>query len=211
MRVLITGTTGGIGVAIREMFAGMNAEIIELNRADADFSSMREIGALASGSALDKEYDWVVFSHGYVDAEKKFLNQKPEEVEKTFAVNTLSVIRLTQLFLPKLKSGGGVIYISSVAALTANGFTPAYSASKAAVNTFAQSLAHNRLDLKFFSICPGPTKTAMFQKLQGDMARAQPPEAVVHVVQEIISGSFASGDIIVVRDSQTKVAAHLPA
>jgi short-subunit dehydrogenase len=212
MRVLITGTTGGIGSAILETFKKNDAEITEINRSDADFSSFEQTGALTDKVSKMSTFDWIVFSHGYVDAEKNFLLQKSEEIEKTFAINILSVIRLTQLLLPHLSPNGGIIFVSSVAALTANGFTAVYSASKAAVNTFAQALAHNRSDLQFYSLCPGPTATAMFEKLQGDMSRAQSPDAVAHVVAEIVSGAsdYKSGDIIVIRNGEARIGAHLP-
>ncbi len=213
MRILITGTTGGIGSAIKKAYEESGAEVVELNRSNADFSSFESTGALKEKISGMGVFDWVIFSHGYVDAQKNFLEQKPEEIEKTFSTNVLSVIRLTQMLLPQLSPDGGIIFISSVAALTANGFTAVYSSSKAAVNTFAQALAHNRSDLKFFSLCPGPTATVMFEKLQGDMSRAQSPEAVAQVALDITSGKseYKSGDIIVIRNGETRIGAHLPA
>jgi len=124
MHVLITGTTGGIGGAVKHALEASGAQITKINRENADLSSVEAIQNLRQNEAARGPYDWVIFSHGYVDAEKNFLLQRPQEIEKAFFINTLSVIYLTQILLPTIKPGGGIIFISSIAAVTANGFTP---------------------------------------------------------------------------------------
>ena len=212
MQILITGTTGGIGSAIKKTLSETGATIVEINRNEIDFSSFSEIQNVSKTSLANTSFDWIIFAHGYVDAEKEFQKQKPEEIEKIFAINTLSVIYLTQLFLKNIPAGGGIIYLSSTAALTSNGFTPAYSASKAAINTFAQAISRNQSHLSLYSICPGPTATPMLEKLKGDMARAQSPDAVAQLIKNLIEKKtdYKSGDLIELRNGQPRLAAHLP-
>jgi NAD(P)-dependent dehydrogenase (short-subunit alcohol dehydrogenase family) len=173
-----------------------------LIRATADLSSFAGITALeASISKRNIALDWLVFAHGFIDRETIIEKQRPEDILATFQVNVLSVIHLCQLFLKHLRNGGGIICVSSTAGLEANGRYAAYSASKAAVNNFMQGLARNRPALTIFTICAGPTRTAMLEKIGGDMAGAQDVSAVTDVILRLMAGpaDSMSGDIIVVR------------
>ena len=183
-----------------------------LIRKTADLSSFAEISGLEksiAGSHLD--LDWLVFAHGFIDSETTLEKQRPEDIANTFQVNALSVIHLCQLFLKHLREGGGVISVSSTAGLEANGRYAAYSAAKAALNNFMQGLARNRPALKFFTVCAGPTRTAMLEKIGGDLAGAQDVSAVTDVMLRIIArpADYKSGDIIVVRDGQVTLGGRL--
>jgi NAD(P)-dependent dehydrogenase (short-subunit alcohol dehydrogenase family) len=181
-------------------------------RETADLASFAEITALeASIAKRNIALDWLVFAHGLIDRETIIEKQRPEDILATFQVNVLSVIHLCQLFLKHLRDGGGIICVSSTAGLEANGRYAAYSASKAAVNNFMQGLARNRPALTVFTICAGPTRTAMLEKIGGDMADAQEVSAVTDVILRLMAGpaDSMSGDIIVVRDGQVTLAGRL--
>ena len=137
--------------------------------------------------------------------------QRPEDILTTFQVNVLSVIHLCQLFLKHMRDGGGIICVSSTAGLEANGRYAAYSASKAAVNNFMQGLARNRPALTFFTVCAGPTRTAMLEKIGGDLAGGQDVSAVTDVMLRIMArpAEYKSGDLIVVRDGQVTLGGRL--
>lgn len=137
-----------------------------------------------------EEVDWLIFAHGVIGE---------QNIEQTFGVNTMNCIMLTEKFLPYLKKG--VIYISSTAGRRGNTKFPIYSASKAALNSYAETMARKHPELQFYALCPGPTNTAMWRKLElgGD---AQEPVEVAKAVQAILDGGFKSGDIITVRDGK---------
>lgn len=155
--------------------------------------------------------DWLLFAHGYIDSETLLEKQRPEEIATTFQVNVLSVIYLCQLFLKHMRNGGGVICVSSTAGLAANGNYAAYSASKAAVNNFMQALARNRPALTFLTVCAGPTRTDMLEKIGGDLAGGQDVSAVTEVILQLMArpADYKSGDIIVVRDGQVTLGGRL--
>lgn len=183
-----------------------------LIRETADLSSFAGITALEAAIANKNiELDWLVFAHGFIDSETMLEKQRPEDILTTFQVNVLSVIHLCQLFLRHLRDGGGIICVSSTAGLEANGRYAAYSASKAAVNNFMQGLARNRPGLTLFTVCAGPTRTAMLEKIGGDMAAAQPVSAVTDLMLQLIAepANQASGDVIVVRDGEVTLAERL--
>lgn len=230
--VLLTGANGGIGHALLSALVADDAyRVIAVTRptpsaespalpenserlilATADLSSFAEIAALeATLAQRNIALDWLVFAHGFIDRETRLEKQRPEEIFTTFQVNVLSVIHLCQLFLKHLRDDGGIICVSSTAGLEANGRYAPYSASKAAVNNFMQGLARHRPALNVFTICPGPTRTAMLEKIGGDMADAQEVAAVTEVMLRLMGepANYMSGDLIVVRDGQVTLAGRL--
>ncbi|WP_236793441.1 SDR family NAD(P)-dependent oxidoreductase [Amycolatopsis sp. GM8] len=64
-----------------------------------------------------------------------------ENYDRVFAVNVRAPFFITQAALPRLRDGGRVINISSLAATLATPETIAYSASKGALDAFTLSLA----------------------------------------------------------------------
>ncbi|MFD9704492.1 SDR family NAD(P)-dependent oxidoreductase [Lentzea sp. NPDC059081] len=64
-----------------------------------------------------------------------------EDFDRVFAVNVRAPFFVTQAALPRLRDGGRIIAISSLAATLATPGTIAYSASKGALDAFTLSLA----------------------------------------------------------------------
>lgn len=230
--VLLTGAGGGIGHALLSALASDDACcVIAVTRptppevsqtlpakserlipATADLSSFAEISALeASFAKKNLKLDWLVFAHGFIDRETMIEKQRPEDILTTFQVNLLSVIHLCQLFLKHLHNRGGIICLSSTAGLEANGRYAAYSASKAGVNNFMQGLARNRPELTIFTVCAGPTRTAMLGKIGGDISAAQSVSAVTDVIRRLMARpeDYTSGDLIVVRDGRVTLGGRI--
>ncbi len=204
--VFLTGAGGGIGSATVVALGAGGARVIGVNRRDADLSVYKDILELTDRTAQEHGLlDWVVYAHGFIDAETDITKQREEDIAATFNINTLSVVYLTKLLLPRVRRG--FVFISSTAGLSPSGLYAAYSASKAAVNAFVQALAKNRSDLIFIAVCPGPTNTPMRQKIDADAASTQTPEVIANVIADIIVGSslYKSGDVIVVRDGRASL------
>lgn len=187
MRILLTGASGGIGSAIKEILKGH--ELTVVNRADADFASHYDVQNLDLGV---EKFDWVIFAHGFIGE---------RHLRRTFFVNVQSHIYLTRRLLPLLK--GGVINISSTSGITGNSKFPIYAASKAALNNYTKSMARAHPELKFYAVCPGPTDTKMWQglRLKGE---PQPPSAVADAVNHLLTCSHKSGDICTVRNGKVE-------
>lgn len=220
--ILVTGADGGMGSAIvhrlltrprRRIYAATRNP--ESGKGNVLFNDERvtilsaDLASHADSTSLQKEViamspriDWIIFTHGYIDTEQNFERQDPKNIDRTFAVNTLSILHLTQLFLPHLAPGAGVISISSTAGVNASGRHPAYSASKAAVNGFMQAMAWNRPEFLFVAVCPGPTNTKMREAVAHDAAKHQDPAIIAEVVERIMNkeNAYASGDVIIIKD-----------
>ena len=176
MKILLTGSTGGIGSAIHKVLEG--------NEVICPTGDVRTLEYMADIPPIG--YDWLIFAHGTIDE---------SDMQDTFDVNLLSNIYMTQHYAPRK----GVIYISSTAGINGNGKFPIYAASKAALNSYTKSMAMAHPEVGFYAICPGPTDTKMWRdlKLEGT---PQKPEAVAEAVQWVMSGEVPSGNIIIVRN-----------
>lgn len=205
--ILITGTTGGIGFAIKEMLEKAGNYVTEVNHTEVDLSSYADVEKFEKKISDDGlRFDWLVLAHGFIDPETDFERQTYKNIDRTFAVNTLSNIYLTKLFLKHVRVGGGIIFISSTAGLYGNSIFPVYAASKGAINTFVKALTHGYKNHSFYSVCPGPTETAMWQKIRGTRNDAQSPLAVAKVIEDILHGVYTRGDIIIVRNGEVSLA-----
>jgi len=210
--ILLTGAGGGIGSSIKKALEAQGHTVTGIDRSDADLTSRSGIEALAEKLVTEGTiFDWIVFSHGFIDAETDLAKQSLESMEHTLMLNTLSPIGITGKLLPTLPAGGGVVFISSTAGISPNGRYSTYSASKAALNAFSQALARAYPDKVFIALAPGPTDTAMREKIGGDRAKAQDPQAIADFIARLVAGrtEYRSGDIVVVRDGKDTLHARL--
>lgn len=218
--IMITGAAGDIGKAITALLSKeykiiavvrnkeSAKELSDLSNTTtfvADVASPKDIEKMKKG--ISEKIDWIVTAHGYIDPETNLEKEKPENIQKTFDINTLSLLFLGQAFNSSL--GSGAIFISSTAGISANGNFAAYSASKAAVNSITQAFARNRTAQTFISVCPGPTAGKMRASIGA--AGGQDPIEVAKVVKDLIDGKgeYKSGDILSVRDGKTTTASRL--
>lgn len=138
LRILITGSTGGIGSAIKERLEGEH-EVIPLGHQDVMASDT--FGTV----------DWLICAHGVLDE---------EDIMTTMVSNVVWNISLARRC-----KGAKIIFISSTAGIKGNDKYPVYAASKAALNTYGKSISKHR---ECYLVCPGPTDTKMWRNLNLD-------------------------------------------
>src|ERR1700736_2385943 len=103
-------------------------------------------------------------------------------LELSLAVNLYGPYGVTHAFLPLLtRSRGAIVNVLSLAAIAAVPFSPAYSISKAAAFSLAQSLRAllARQGLSVHVVLPGPVDTDMSRSL--DIPKAS-PESVARAI-----------------------------
>ena len=132
---------------------------------------------------------------------KTFLKMTPEEIEKTFAVNTLSHYHTTSLFVPPLlkrEDGGTIVTLSSVLGYLGAAHLSAYTASKAALNAYHASLTAELApypNMKTILVTPGQLSTDMFDGVeQGLLASFFGPVVDVQVMAMKIVKMIENGD-----------------
>jgi NAD(P)-dependent dehydrogenase (short-subunit alcohol dehydrogenase family) len=188
---IVTGASSGIGLAITSAFARAGAHCvlvaIDSVRGDAALNDLAAKGLRAELQVADvsdpaqvqtiaaeiaQRYpvvDILVNNAGvFLDEDREMHASavRDEIVARTLAVNLYGAIHACTAFDPLLQRGSRVINISSVMGLLSrrsDGYAPAYRLSKAAFNSYAQSLA---ADLKTRGVMvdcvhPGWVKTSI--------------------------------------------------
>jgi NAD(P)-dependent dehydrogenase (short-subunit alcohol dehydrogenase family) len=160
--VLVTGGSSGIGAALAEGFARAGAtvgicarradrlaEVLERVRAHApdsrswtvDLSDLDGIEAFARRVESDLGGVDVLVNNAGIPKRRRVDDLTPDVVEAVMRINYFSPIRLTLALLPGIeKRDGRIVNISSVAARLGPPAEAAYSASKAAVTAWSESM-----------------------------------------------------------------------
>ncbi len=102
-----------------------------------------------------------------------FQNFSSMEIDTTFSINAISLIKTIKTFYDKINSDQDfhVAVISSIAGLVSSPLYSVYSATKAAVSKFVESinaeLAGQEKQNRILSVCPGHIKGTRFHREQG--------------------------------------------
>ena len=123
------------------------------------------------------------------------LQLTPEVVDDVMAINYASPVRLTLALLPRMikRGSGRILTISSVAARFGPPREAAYSASKAALSAFMESLAVDLdgTDIKINLVNPGIIDTELFHLPDNEQSLADlealPVQAMVDAVKQQIA------------------------
>lgn len=176
---LITGGSSGIGLATAKRFVAEGALVFitgrrqtELDRAVSEVGS--NITAIRGDAAnladLDSVYDIIRLQQGHLDTvfanagigEFAALGQITEEhFDKQFDVNVKGMLFTVQKALPLLRDGGSIVLNASIVASKGNPNFSVYSASKAAVRSFARtwSVDLRARKIRVNAISPGTIPT----------------------------------------------------
>jgi NAD(P)-dependent dehydrogenase (short-subunit alcohol dehydrogenase family) len=143
--------------------AGGKATFLEIDVADND--SVKKAAREFSNS--EDHLDVLVNNAGVVvDGDEAILEISDDLFRKTLETNTLGALRVTRAFVPLLRKSKAprVINVSSGSGqLTggADGWAPAYSISKSALNGVTSQLAAALPKFAVNSVCPGWVRTDM--------------------------------------------------
>jgi NAD(P)-dependent dehydrogenase (short-subunit alcohol dehydrogenase family) len=216
MNVLITGASSGIGAGLARGFAADGHTVgICARREDRlkevladcqktapnsrlwvmDLSHLDRITAFAEQADNELGGIDLLVNNAGIPKRRHALQLTPDVVDDVMAINYSSPVRLTLALLPRMieRGQGRILTISSVAARFGPPREAAYSASKAALSAFMESLAVDLdgTDIKINLVNPGIIDTELFhlpdnEQSLGDL-EALPVEALVEAVKKQIA------------------------
>jgi NAD(P)-dependent dehydrogenase (short-subunit alcohol dehydrogenase family) len=215
--VLITGASSGIGAALAEGFAERGAvvgicarradrlaEVLERVRKHSPESQMWQVdladlaGLEAFAGKVSRELGGVdvLVNNAGIPKRKTVQVLTPEIVESVMAINYFSPVRLTLALLPELiERGGRIINLSSVAARLGPPAEAAYTASKAAITGWSESMLIDLADtdVKVHVVNPGVIDTELFQLPDNDAMVAEVEALPVRAIVDPVLAQLESG------------------
>lgn len=211
---LVTGGSAGLGLAIARRFAAEGAYVFITGRRKTELDrAIQQIGAGAAAircdaadlTDLDQAYATIGRQKGRLDVlvanagggEFVPLEAVTEEhFDKTFNTNVKGMLFTVQKALPLISDGGSIILTGSNTSVTGTPAFSVYSASKAAVRSFArcwcQDLKHRGIRVNALS--PGPTRTPGLNRLAGTEEQAETMQAAL--IEMIPLGRLGAPDEI---------------
>lgn len=183
---LITGGNSGMGLETARRFVAEGAKVIITGRRQKELdAAVKSIGGSITGiqgdvsslKDLDRLYAQIKKTHGHLDiifanaglAEFAPVEHITEEhYSHQFDVNVKGVVFTVQKGLPLLRDGGSIILNASVAGSSGFEAFSIYSATKAAVRSFARGWANDlkARKIRVNAISPGPIDTPIFDKME---------------------------------------------
>jgi NAD(P)-dependent dehydrogenase (short-subunit alcohol dehydrogenase family) len=208
---VITGGSSGIGLAIAKAYAREGAKVTIAGRS-ASQQLAQEIGPEAHAvecdvtrvADLERLFAEVGQRHGRVDvlvanAGRNVMAPVEYVDEATFDMlmdtNVKGVFFTVQKALPLMQTGGSIIVTASALHQRGLAMATVYSATKAAVRSFARSLAAELApkQIRVNAISPGAVDTPMFDKF------GMPPEQVAEM-KEAVAKQVPAGRLGMVED-----------
>jgi NAD(P)-dependent dehydrogenase (short-subunit alcohol dehydrogenase family) len=211
---VVTGGNSGIGLATAKRFVAEGAYVFITGRRQAELNgAVKEIGKSVTAvqgdvsnlADLDRLYATVKQQKGRVDI--VFANAGGGEFapigsitethfDKTFSSNVKGLVFTVQKALPLMKEGGSVILNASIVSIKALPAFSVYSATKAAVRSFARGWTLDLKDRKIRvnAVSPGPIETPGFSNLSDDPQQRE--QIKTGIVAGVPMGRFGTSDEI---------------
>lgn len=222
-RIIITGTSRGIGFELAQQFAREGHQVLALSRKHSPCANLNLQNLTAfpfditNASHFKKVVDFIDSDWEGVDIlinnagallNKPFAETTVTDFEAVYKVNVFGVAELTRTVLPYMKTGAHVVTISSMGGIQGSMKFPglaAYSSSKGAVITWSELLAeeYKEQGISFNVLALGAVQTEMLEEaFPGYQAPLTAVQMADYIYQFARTGSqFYNGKVLQVSAS----------
>lgn len=207
-KIIITGSSSGIGKALAAHLASLGHQIIAVGRNQqaleelqkqypdhikiviADINNKED--QLQIKAALNPNETGVFLVHNAGIATPRLISEMSEEEwDQHYLTNVRSPLFLTKLLLPHLKNGGRVLNISTSLAHKSMAAMSAYGVSKCALFMLKEyfNIEFKENNIAFASAMPGVVDTPIQEKMRTNDSKIFPEV-------EIFKGFFQRGELL---------------
>lgn len=219
--ILITGGASGIGLQLALEFKRLGNRVVVAGRTKAKLDRARDLGLqtlsvdLADVGAIRRlaaealeicpNLNVVIHNAGVMTNEKLTATARDNDAvaTETVATNLLGPILLTNALLAHLlkQKAATIVTVTSGLAFVPLAMTPTYSATKAAIHSYTQSLRYQLKDtaIEVKELVPPYVRTSLMGDRQAGDANAMPPADFVAEVFAILTERPDAPEIAVER------------
>ena len=182
---LVTGGNSGMGLVTAKLFAAEGAKVVITGRRRKDLddaaksigpSALAVQGDVSNLADLDRLYAVirekfgrldVLFANAGIGELAPFGEVSEDQFDRQFDINVRGLFFTVQKALPLLSDGASIVLNSSIAGYTGMEGLSVYSATKAAVRSFARTWTNDlkARKIRVNSLSPGPIETPIFGKM----------------------------------------------
>ena len=201
-KVVIIGGTSGMGLATAKMLldggarvlvtglskAGLESAQKELGKGalvvSSDARSLTDIDALASRAKAEFDTVDLLFVNAGFSTRAPLESITEAVYDEMFNLNTKGPLFAVQKLAPLINRGGSVVLTTSIANVKGMPGNASYGAAKAALRSFARTLAAELLprEIRVNAVSPGPIDTPILGKAFPGDAAAEIKEKMIGMV-----------------------------
>jgi NAD(P)-dependent dehydrogenase (short-subunit alcohol dehydrogenase family) len=169
---VVTGSTGGIGLAVAHQLRDEGATVVTSGRRTEGIGDLHVAVDLTGPEAADELIGAAIAAFGRVDCLvnnvggtniRKFEELTDEDWQASFDFNLMTAVRATRAVLPGMKErgSGAIVNVSSSAGKRPSLGMPDYSVMKAAMLSYSRLVAdlYGSAGIRCNAVTPGPTGT----------------------------------------------------
>ena len=175
-RVLITGNTSGLGLALTELLLSKGNKVYSLSKRPikkkknlnskvCNLTNLHQIDKTLNKLLKIKTLDYVFLNAGILGKIDLTKNIKLKEIDEIFRINVFSNKKILDYLIKKKIKIKLVIGISSGAALFPKYGWYLYCSSKSALKCMLEAYALENPKIKFINLSPGLMKTKMQKQI----------------------------------------------
>ena len=169
---IVTGSTGGIGLAVARELQAEGAVVVTSGRRDGGIGDLHVAADLSRGGEPERLVAKTLERYGRIDCLvnnvggteiRKLAELTDADWQASFELNLMSAVRATQAALRAMVEAkeGVIVNVSSTAGKRPSGGMPDYSVMKAGVLSYSRLVAdlHAGDGIRCNAVTPGPTAT----------------------------------------------------